>query len=302
MLRSPGSGSGPAASTRERQVWRLFPDRVGTRGEPGCTWGRARLGALPHREAWAPCDPGRSLPDPNLGQNPAEPPRRRDAHWGRRARGARGRGGSRLAPPSPPCLPSVPPPLPPPRRGRGRCSRAPAPPRPHKGPSPWQPRGPERSAERGPGAIESCRLTSRYEMGCRARGAAARGGGLRRELLRPGLSAPGAPRRVAGPGPPAGAHRAGAGRPNPGLQAAVEAAAPGPGSCSADGPRRAQRPLLPPAPPEPLTPARVRASRPPRPRGDPRPGGGRPAWFRVKPGFPRGRTCPGRGPTAPGAP
>lgn len=43
--------------------------------------------------------------------------------------------------------------------------RAPAPPRPHKGPSPWQPRGPERSADRGPGAIEPRRRTCRYRGG-----------------------------------------------------------------------------------------------------------------------------------------
>lgn len=50
-----------------------------------------------------------------------------------------------------------------PWRGRGRqLPRAPAPPRPHKGPSPWQPRGPERNAERGPGAIERRLRRSRY--------------------------------------------------------------------------------------------------------------------------------------------
>lgn len=308
VLRSPGAGSGPAASTRERQVWRLFPDRVGTRGEPrGHLGPRSARRPPPSRGLGSPVTRGarcqtrtRTRTGPNLPGAVT--------HTG--VGGAGGAGGAGAAgPPLPPlrCLPSLPPPLPPPRRGRGRCSRAPAPPRPHKGPSPWQPRGPERSAERGPGAIESCRLTSRYEMGCRARGAAARGGGLRRELLRPGLERSGR----GGPGqrPPRGGWPGLGRRPVPiGLGRAARTPVsrrrsrlrrPGPGLAQPTVPAGRSAPSCRPR----LWSPSLRPGSEPPPTAAPRrpvPAPSRPAWFRRKPGFPRGPTCAGLGPTAPG--
>lgn len=110
----------------------------------------------------------------------------------------RGTLGKPAAPPNLPRLSSIPqsrPSLSPapvlpalllPWRGRGRqLPRAPAPPRPHKGPSPWQPRGPERNAERGPGAIERRLRRSRY----RTWGRELRGASHRPRLRRPRRSA-----------------------------------------------------------------------------------------------------------------
>lgn len=102
-----------------------------------------------------------------------------------RPQGARREGAGIRAEPGPPSpvphhptavlslpSPTDPSPSPPPRSrlsppggGGAGGSRAPAPPRPHKGPSPWQPRGPQRSAELGPGAIEPRRRTCRYRGG-----------------------------------------------------------------------------------------------------------------------------------------
>lgn len=106
----PRSGFGPSSLHPGKAglapVPRPSGDSGRTAGAPGASLGSA---PSPIARPGLPCDPGRSLPDPNPDQNRAEPARRRDAHWGRRRGGRGGRGGSRPAPPSPP-VPSLPPP------------------------------------------------------------------------------------------------------------------------------------------------------------------------------------------------
>jgi hypothetical protein len=166
--------SGPA---RAKPQYEPFPLRRLTWGAPGVV---PRLRGF----CWyrAPQDTnraGRALPGMNSPTT-----RRARVATGPKGGGSAGRALPLHLPPLPsphlsrPSLPApVFPALPLPRRGRGRrLPRASAPPRPHKGPSPWQPRGPERSAVRGPGAIEPRRRTSRYgTWGQGQRGSDARG-------------------------------------------------------------------------------------------------------------------------------
>lgn len=168
----------------------MFPSR--RVGVPGTSVLQA---FSPRAQTWAPLARTWTRTGPNLPGDAARPP---TAAARRRGRGGARGGRAGSAPPGgPPFSPSPPPlsplplpllpvslslssPFPPPGAGP-LLPRAPAPPRPHKGPSPWQPRWPQRSADRGTGAIEPRRQTSRYGNGVRGPRGGRASGGLRRQ-------------------------------------------------------------------------------------------------------------------------